>query len=82
MKKSVSDRHFKPQSPGIRFTRYRKIFELSWTYLALRPLTSSFHSVAALDHIGLEAYRSRSSVELQEQAAGVAEHGAEFVPTP
>lgn len=53
----------------------------SWTHLAFRALPS-LHAIATLDHIGLQAYRTSPPVQLEEQAAGIAQHGAEFVPTP
>ena len=38
--------------------------------------------IPALDHVGLEGYRSRAVVELEEQAACVAKHGAELISSP
>lgn len=51
------------------------------THLSFRAL-SSLHTIATLDHIGLQAYRSRSTVQLQKQAAGVAKDRTVFVPAP
>lgn len=51
------------------------------THLAFRAL-SGLHTVATFDYIGLQAYRTRAAVQLEEQAAGVAKHRAEFVPAP
>lgn len=51
------------------------------THLAFGAL-SGLHAVATLDHIGLQAYRTRPAVKLEEQAASVAKHRAEFVPAP
>jgi hypothetical protein len=51
-------------------------------YLFLWSLSRAFDTVPALDHIGLEAYRSRSAVEFEEQAARVAEHRADFISSP
>jgi hypothetical protein len=60
----------------------RKKFLLRGTYLALRALASSFNPIPALDNIGLEADRARTTVQLEKKAAGIAEDGAEFIPAP
>lgn len=39
-------------------------------------------AVAALDHVGLEGDRARAAVQLEEEAAGIAEHAAGLVATP
>jgi hypothetical protein len=51
-------------------------------YLLPRALRGSFDTVPALDNVCLQADRTRSAVELEEQAASVAEHGAGFIATP
>lgn len=51
------------------------------TYLALWTLTS-LHAVATFNNIGLQAYRTRPPVQLQEQTASVAKNGAQFIPPP
>lgn len=38
--------------------------------------------VATLDNVGLEAYRSRTAVELEEETAGIAEDRAGFIASP
>lgn len=52
------------------------------TYLLFGALTSGLDTIAALDNICFEAYRSRSPVEFEEQAAGIAEDGTEFISSP
>lgn len=61
--------------PGEKIFRER-------THLALGALSSSFHPVATLDDIGLEADGAWTPVQLEEEAAGIAEDGAKLVPTP
>jgi len=51
-------------------------------YLFLWPLCRALDTVPALDDIGLEAYRPRSAVQLEEQAASIAEHRTQFISTP
>lgn len=50
------------------------------------PLTSAWtaglNAVATLDDISLERDRSRSAVQLQEEAAGIAENGARLIASP
>lgn len=59
----------------------QKILQFVETHLALGAL-AGLHTVATLDYIGLEAYRTRAPVQLEEQPAGIAKHRAGFVPTP
>ena len=40
------------------------------------------HPVPRFDNVRLQRYRSRSAVQLEEQAAGIAQHGARFVAPP
>lgn len=44
--------------------------------------TGTLNAVATLDNICLQAYRPRSAVEFEEQATGIAEHGANLVSSP
>lgn len=55
---------------------------LGGTYLALRGLPGSFYPVATLDDIGLQANRSRATMEFQKEATGIAEDGAQLVSAP
>jgi hypothetical protein len=59
----------------------RKIFLVARTHLALRTL-ASLDAIATFDYIGLQAYRARPPVQLQEQSAGVAKNGAQLVAAP
>lgn len=59
----------------------RKIFLVARTHLALGTL-AGLDAIATFDHIGLQAYRTRSPVQLQKQSAGVAKNGAQLVATP
>lgn len=52
------------------------------SYLLARARPASLHTVAALDDICLERDWSWSPVQLQEQAAGVAENRARFIAAP
>jgi hypothetical protein len=54
------------------------------THLLLGSLcrTGTLNAVATLDNICLQAYRPRSAVEFEEQATGIAEHGANLVSSP
>jgi len=56
--------------------------EATAAYFFLRPLCRAFDTIPAFDDIGLEAYRPRSAVQLEEQAASIAEHRTEFISTP
>lgn len=51
-------------------------------HLLLGALSRGLDAVPALDHIGLEAYRARTAVQLEEQAAGVAQDGANLIAAP
>lgn len=51
-------------------------------YFSLLPWCGSSYAVATLDDIGFQADGSRRAMELEEQAAGVAEDGAILVPSP
>ena len=42
------------------------------TNLSFLTLSRALHSVSTLDYIGLEAYRSRSTMQLEEKATSVA----------
>ena len=61
--------------------KVRRKFSQTQTHLAFGTL-ASLHAIATLDHISLQAYRTRPSVQLEEQPAGVAEHGTGFIPAP
>jgi hypothetical protein len=54
------------------------------THLLLGSLcrTGTLNAIATLDNICLQAYRPRSAVEFEEQATGIAEHGANLVSSP
>lgn len=52
------------------------------TYLPLLSLHRSLDTIATFDHVSLEAYGPRSAVKFEEQAAGITEDGAEFIPAP
>ena len=58
------------------------VARLARTYLSLLTLSRCLDSVATLDHIGLEAYRPCGTMELEEEAAGVAEHRAKLISAP
>ena len=45
-------------------------------------LGRGFDTVPALDNVCFQADRTRSAMELEEQAARVAEHGTGFIATP
>jgi hypothetical protein len=51
-------------------------------YLSLCAGSASLDAVAALDDIGLERDGARAAVQLQEEAAGVAEDGARLIAAP
>jgi hypothetical protein len=69
---------------GDRGWRARRAARWLSVYLLLRILggARTLDAIAALDHVGLEAYRAWSAVEFEEEAAGVAEDGADLVPPP
>lgn len=52
------------------------------TNLLLRTLSCGLDPVAALDNVCFEAYRSRSPVEFEEKAAGVAQNRSQFISSP
>jgi hypothetical protein len=54
------------------------------TNLLLRPLgrARTLHSIATFDNICLQAYRSWTAMQLQEETAGIAQHGADLVASP
>lgn len=54
----------------------------SSVYLSLLALSSTLDSISAFDNIGLEAYWPRPAVELEEEAAGIAEHRSDLVSSP
>jgi hypothetical protein len=41
--------------------------------------TRTFHTITALDNIGLEAYRARAAMQLEEEATSIAKHGSDLV---
>lgn len=66
---------------GWTATRRGKRFSGRVTHLAFGAL-SGLHAVATLDYIGLQAYRTGSAMQFEEQAAGVAEDRSLFVAAP
>lgn len=54
----------------------------SSSYLFLLAVSGTFDPVTTLNHVGFQADRSWSSVELQEEATGVAQHRADFISSP
>jgi len=48
----------------------------------LAPWAARLDAVAALDDIRLERDGARAAVQLQEEAAGVAQHGARLIAAP
>lgn len=62
--------------------RHEKTLFRAATHLALGTLTSGLDTVATLDHIGLQAYRTRSAMEFEKETTGIAQNRTEFVPTP
>ena len=60
------------------------IFDLGFYYLLLlrQVRAHSLDSVSALDNVGLERDGARAAVELEEQAAGVAQNRAGLVAAP
>lgn len=56
----------------------------SITYLLLGSLcrTRTLNAIATLDNICLQAYRPRSTVELQEETTSIAENGANLISSP
>lgn len=53
-----------------------------FTCLSFLALRRTFDTIATFDHISLEADRSRTAVQLEEEAAGIAEDGANLIPPP
>jgi len=51
-------------------------------YLSLLALRRTFDTIATFDHVSLETDRSRAAVQLEEEAAGVAENRADLIPPP
>lgn len=51
-------------------------------YLSFLALCRTFDTIATFDHIGLEADGSRTAVQLEEEAASIAEDRANFIPPP
>jgi hypothetical protein len=51
-------------------------------YLFLCALARCLDAVSTLDHVGLQAYRSRATVQLEEKTAGIAENGASLISAP
>lgn len=52
------------------------------TYLLFLPLTCSFHTITRLNDIGFETDGSGGAMELEEEAAGIAQDGAHLITTP
>ena len=50
--------------------------------LLLLSEARSLDAVTGLDNVGLEAYRARATVQLEEEAAGVAEDGSDLIASP
>lgn len=60
----------------------RKEYTVPESHLLPRALASCLDAISTLDHIGLQADRTRPSVQLEKQAAGVAEHRALLIASP
>jgi hypothetical protein len=71
------------QADRLSTTRPRKKEELA-TYFLLCILrsTRTLYAIATLDHVGLEAYRTWSAVEFEEEPAGIAQDGADLISSP
>lgn len=54
----------------------------TYLLLHLHARTHGLDTIATLDDIGLERDWSRAAVQLEEQAAGIAEDGARFIASP
>ena len=65
-----------------RREREKKIFGRKTTYLAFGTLAGGFDPIATFDDIGFQAYRTRTTMEFQEETTGVAENRAEFISAP
>lgn len=61
---------------------WHEIQRVSLTDLLLLSMTGALDSIAALDDIGLQAYRARPTMKLEEQPTGVAQDGSDLVPAP
>ena len=58
------------------------LYQGKMDYLSLLALSSTLDSISTFDNIGLEAYRSRSPMQLEKEAARIAEHRSDFVSSP
>ena len=56
--------------------------DLAGTHPSLQVWAGALDPVSTFDNIGLEADRTRSAVELQKEAAGIAEHRTSVVTPP
>lgn len=54
----------------------------TYLFLSLHIRSHRFDSVAALDNIGLEGDRAWAAMQLEEQAAGIAQHRAVLIAAP
>ena len=59
----------------------RAVGEIAIAILLARSLRG-LDAIARLDHVGLERDGTRAAVQLEEEAAGVAEDGAGLIATP
>ena len=51
-------------------------------YLPPLAIGRCFYSISTLDYVRLEADRSRTTVQFQEEAAGIAQDRAYLIPAP
>ena len=79
---------------GVRYVGVRRWEARPWLGVVLRAVGEiaiaivlarclrGLDAIARLDHVGLERNGSWASVELEEEAAGIAEDGAGLIATP
>ena len=51
-------------------------------YLSLLAWNCSLDSISTLDHVRLEADRTRGAMQLEEEATGVTKNRADLIATP
>jgi hypothetical protein len=56
--------------------------QLTCLLLGTLARTRTFHTITALDNIGLEAYRARAAMQLEEEATSIAKHGSDLIASP
>ena len=79
---------------GVRYVGVRRWEARPWLGVVLRAVGEiaiaimlarclrGLNAIARLDHVGLEGDGTRSAMEFEEEAAGVAEDGAGLVAAP